>query len=80
MSGISLPLTLGSGQSTSLTVTFESTAVGGAYGNVAIASNAAGSPTTVALSATVGPPSVQLSANPASVSFGSTSKASPTTP
>jgi hypothetical protein len=73
VSGISLPLTLGSGQSTSLTVTFESTAVGGAYGNVAISSNAAGSPTTVALSATVGPPSVQLSANPASVSFGSTS-------
>jgi hypothetical protein len=68
VSGISLPLTLLAGQSTSLTVTFESTAAGSASGTVA-----AGSPTTVGLSATSGPPSVQLSANPSSVSFGNAS-------
>jgi hypothetical protein len=70
--GLSLPLTLLAGQSAYLAVTFESATFGGASGTVTIASNAAGSPTTVGLSATVGASAVQLSANPTSITFATT--------
>jgi hypothetical protein len=70
VSGFSLPLTLIAGQSASFAIDFDSTQFGAASGIATITSNAPGSPTTVSLSATVGPPIVQLSANPAAVSFG----------
>ncbi|MGB6429590.1 MAG: choice-of-anchor D domain-containing protein [Candidatus Acidiferrales bacterium] len=72
VAGLSLPLTLLAGQSAYAAITFESPTFGGASGTVTITSNAAGSPTTVGLSATVGPSAVQLSANPASITFATT--------
>jgi hypothetical protein len=72
VSGLSLPLTLLAGQSAPIAVTFESATYGSDSGTVAIASNAIGSPTTIGLSASVGAPYVQLSANPTSISFGNT--------
>jgi fibronectin type 3 domain-containing protein len=48
--GLSLPQTLGPGQSTSYTVTFAPTASGPANGSVSVISNAANSPTSESLS------------------------------
>ena len=70
VSGFSLPLTLTAGQSASMAITFESAQAGAASGVATITSNATNSPTTASLSASVGSPVVQLSANPASISFG----------
>ena len=70
VSGFSLPLTLTAGQSAYFAIDFDSTQSGAASGIAAISSDAPGSPTTVGLTATVGPPVVQLSANPAAFSFG----------
>jgi hypothetical protein len=70
VSGYSLPLTLATGQSAPLAVTFESSTPGSATGSVSIASNAGAFTTTVGLTATVGAPTVQISATPTAVAFG----------
>ena len=51
-SGLSLPVTLAAGKSTSFSVTFAPTAAGSATGSVSVVSNATNSPATVSLSGT----------------------------
>jgi hypothetical protein len=72
VSPFSLPLTLTAGQSASLAIDFDSSTPGNASGALAVTSNAAGSPTSIGLSATVAPAVVQLSPGAASVNFGNT--------
>ena len=69
LSGLSLPLTLTAGQSTSFTVQFAPTSAGAASGNVAITSNGSNPTLNIGLSGT-GVSAATLSANPASLSFG----------
>jgi hypothetical protein len=69
-SGLSLPITLGAGQSVSLSVTFSPTSGGSVSGNLAITSNASNPGLNVALSGTGTTPG-QLSPSPSSVAFGS---------
>jgi len=69
MSGLSLPLTLGGGQSTAFSVTFAPQSPGGASGNVAFTSNASDSTLNFPLSGT-GVTQGKLTANPASLAFG----------
>ncbi|MHB8754318.1 MAG: beta strand repeat-containing protein [Candidatus Acidiferrales bacterium] len=71
VSGISLPLTLSGGQSTTFTTTFTSSAVGAASGNVTVTSTASNSNLTMGLSATGVAAQPQLTLNPTNVSFGS---------
>jgi hypothetical protein len=52
VSGFSLPLNVSAGQQTTITVAFQPTLVGGAFGNITIVSNAPSSPTPVTLSGT----------------------------
>src|SRR5437899_191410 len=68
ISGLTFPLTLAAGQSSSLSVQFAPTATGSASGSVSLVSNAPNSPSTIALSGTGVQP--QLSITPASVTFG----------
>jgi Abnormal spindle-like microcephaly-assoc'd, ASPM-SPD-2-Hydin len=68
VSGMSMPMTLSAGQSTSFNVAFAPTASGSFSGNVTVTSNATNSPATIALSGT-GVQS-QISVTPAAVSFG----------
>src|SRR5205807_582782 len=68
ISGLTFPLTLPAGQSSSLSVQFAPTATGSASGSVSLVSNAPNSPSTIALSGTGVQP--QLSITPASVTFG----------
>ncbi|MGH9686847.1 MAG: beta strand repeat-containing protein [Candidatus Acidiferrales bacterium] len=63
------PTTINAGASTTFSVTFAPTAAGSAAGNMSITSNAPGSPASIALSGTGLQGS--LSANPATVNFGS---------
>jgi len=67
-SGLSLPVALAAGGSTSFTVAFAPTAVGGETGNVSMASNATNLPPTVTLSGSTG--TLLLGASPTSLSFG----------
>ena len=70
ISGLMLPLTLNAGQSTSFTVKFAPSAAGAVNGSVTITSN--GANPTLAIPATgTGVTPGSLSANPASLSFGS---------
>jgi ASPM-SPD-2-Hydin domain-containing protein/centrosomal CEP192-like protein/HYDIN/CFA65/VesB family protein len=69
ISGITLPLTLNAGQSTSFNVQFAPTATGAASGNVTITSNGSNPTLNIALSGT-GVTAGTLSANPTSLSFG----------
>jgi Cep192 domain 4/Abnormal spindle-like microcephaly-assoc'd, ASPM-SPD-2-Hydin/HYDIN/CFA65/VesB-like, Ig-like domain len=69
VTGLTLPLTLSPGQSASLTVAFAPAAKGSDTGSIAVASNAANSPTTISLSGAGVQP--QVAVTPASVSFGS---------
>ena len=69
LSGLTLPLTLTAGQSTSFTVRFSPTAAGAVNGNLTITSNGANPSLNVPLSGT-GVPQGDLSPNPASISFG----------
>ena len=68
-SGLSIPLTLAANQSTSFTATFAPTTVGGAAGSILITSTASNPTVSIALDGT----GVQgsLTANPASINFGS---------
>jgi len=69
LSGLSVPLTLNAGQSTSFTVAFAPSASGNVSGSIGIISSAANSPTTITLSGTCVQP--QISVTPGSASFGS---------
>src|SRR5207302_545420 len=68
ISGLTFPLTLAAGQSSTLSVQFAPTTTGSASGSVSLVSNAPNSPSTIALSGTGVQP--QLSVTPATVSFG----------
>jgi hypothetical protein len=69
LSGISTPLTLTAGQSTTFSVTYTPTSSANASGTVTVASNAPGSPMTWTLSGS-GVTAGSLTANPSSLSFG----------
>ncbi|MFZ3329303.1 MAG: choice-of-anchor D domain-containing protein, partial [Candidatus Acidiferrales bacterium] len=73
MSGLSVPTTLGAGQTTTFAAKFSPTTAGSATGGISIVSTAPGSPLTIALtgSGTAGQP--QLTISPASVSYGNVS-------
>ena len=68
LSGLTLPLSLASGQSASFSVRFAPTVTGSVTGSLSMVSNANNSPATVSLSGTGTTGS--LSASPASMSFG----------
>ncbi len=70
LSGITTPLTLTAGQSTTFSVTFAPLTATSAAGTVSVASNAPGSPLTWTLSGS-GVTAGALTANPSSMSFGS---------
>ncbi len=70
LSGLSLPLTLTAGQSTSFTVLFSPTASGAASGSVSITSNGSNPSLSIPLSGTGVTPGV-LAANPTTLAFGS---------
>src|SRR5216683_5436650 len=69
ITGLSVPLTLAAGQSTTFSGQFAPSATGSATGSVSITSNAPGSPLAIALSGTGVQP--QLAPTPSSASFGS---------
>src|SRR5271156_450322 len=73
ITGLSSPLTLTAGQSTSFTAKFSPTAAGNATGSISIVSNAPGSPLVIALSGSGTASQPQLTISPASVAFGSVS-------
>jgi hypothetical protein len=68
MSGLSLPMTLGPGQSGAFTVSFLPAGTGSASGSISVMSNASNAVSTVALSGTGVQP--LISVVPGSVSFG----------
>jgi hypothetical protein len=70
LSGLTVPVTLNAGQSTSFTVRFAPTASGAASGNVSVTANASDSNLTIAVTGTGITPG-QVSPNPSSFSFGS---------
>ena len=69
LSGLSLPITLSAGQSTSFTMLFNPTAAGAVSGSVTITSNGSNPTLSIPLSGT-GVTQGGLSPNPASISFG----------
>lgn len=71
ISGISTPLNLGAGQSTSFTAQFVPTTGGNASGTISIISNAPNSPLNIAMSGSGTQP--QISATPSSAAFGNVS-------
>jgi hypothetical protein len=76
VSGVSTPATIASGQSIAFVVQFAPTTAGTLNGAVSIASNAPGSPSTVALTGTGVAASVSMTATPTGLSFGSISAGS----
>jgi hypothetical protein len=66
--GITLPLSLAAGQSTSFSVTFAPTSTGSLSGSVTVVSNATNSPAAISLTGTGIQP--QISVTPSSVGFG----------
>jgi hypothetical protein len=68
--GLSLPLTLAAGQSTTVNVVFTSQAIGGATGTLALANDGSTSPLNIALSANA-VAAGSLNGTPTSFSFGS---------
>ena len=70
LSGLSLPVTLNAGQSTSFTVTFAPTASGAVSGSVSVTSNGGNPSLSISLSGTGVTPGT-LSPNPSSLAFGS---------
>jgi hypothetical protein len=68
-SGLSLPLTLQAGQTSSFNVQFDPKSAGSSTGSLLLASNASNSP-SVALSGTGIAPGLSLSISPSAVSFG----------
>ena len=70
-SGPHLPISLASGQSTSISAVFKPTTGNADKGTITITSNAAGSPSLVALSGTGTTPAAALTVTPSTVAFGS---------
>ncbi|MGH9503946.1 MAG: beta strand repeat-containing protein [Terriglobales bacterium] len=70
LGGLSLPVALGAGQSTTLNVTFTPQSRGAATGSLSIASNASNSNLSIPLAATAATPGV-LSTSDSSLDFGS---------
>ncbi len=71
ISGLSTPITLTPGQSTTLTVTFAPQSAGNSTGSVAIASNASNTNLTISLSGSAtGSTQGQLSVNPTTIGVG----------
>ena len=68
--GFSLPLNVNAGQQTTITVSFQPTAVGTASGSISIVSNAPTSPTPVALTGTGIAAILTLGISPTSLNFG----------
>jgi hypothetical protein len=71
IAGLSTPMTLSAGQSVRFSASFTPSSAGNASGNISIASDAPGSPMTIALSGTGTQP--QWNIAPTSVSFGNVS-------
>jgi Abnormal spindle-like microcephaly-assoc'd, ASPM-SPD-2-Hydin len=72
LSGMTLPMQLSAGQSTTITLTFNPQAAGSATGNLSIASNATDAALTLAMTGTAVAPG-SLVANPTSLAFGNVS-------
>ncbi len=70
LGGLTLPLTLGTGQSATFSLAFAPQSTGSSSGNVAFTSNAPSSPLSIALSGT-GTAAGTLAVSPTSLSFGS---------
>src|ERR1700735_3040913 len=70
LSGITVPLNIGAGQSATLTASLKLTSAGAASGAIKIASNASGSPAQISWSATAQASVITLSSSPSSLSFG----------
>src|SRR5580692_7174753 len=70
ITGLTTPLTLNAGQSTSFTAKFSPTTAGSASGSISIVSNAPSSPLSIALTGSGTATQPQLTINPASVTFG----------
>jgi hypothetical protein len=77
--GLSLPITVTAGQSTSFNVQFVPQAAGTVSGSLSLVSNAANSPSTMALSGSSLASTHTLSVSPSSLSFGSVSAGSTST-
>lgn len=71
LNGVTTPLTIAPGQSSSFTVQFAPTTAGALSGSVSIISNAPNSPNTIALSGTGVAATVTVTASPSNVTFGS---------
>jgi hypothetical protein len=78
VSGLTLPLTLTSGQAGNFNVQYAPQAAGNVSGAVTIVSNAPNSPATVALSGTGVAASYTIAVSPSSLSFGSVTNGSST--
>lgn len=72
LSGLALPLSVAPGSSASFTLSFTPTSATDFSGSLSLVSNAPGSPSTVGLSGTGLAQTLQLSASPTLLSFGST--------
>ncbi|MGA7622117.1 MAG: choice-of-anchor D domain-containing protein [Candidatus Acidiferrales bacterium] len=70
MTGLSMPVTLAAGQSTSFAAKFAPTAAGSATGSISVVSTAPGSPMVIALRGAGTTGQAQLTMSPASVSYG----------
>ena len=70
-SGVSLPVTLGAGQSSTLTVTFSPTAAGAQSGTISVVSNASNSPGTISVTGTAVAALPVVSMSPTSLAFAS---------
>src|SRR5271163_627214 len=79
VSGVSLPLSLGPGHQTTVTVSFSPTSAGSAPGSISITSNASSTPATIALSGTGVAATHLLAASPNSLSFGNVNDGSSST-
>jgi hypothetical protein len=77
--GLSLPITVAAGQSSSFNVQFVPQSAGTVTGSLSLVSNAANSPATVALSGSSLASTHTLSVSPSSLSFGSVSAGSTST-
>lgn len=69
--GLSLPLTIAAGKTSSFNIVYTPTTAGNVTGSVSLVSNAPNSPTNIALSASAVAATRTLSITPSSVNFGS---------
>jgi len=78
-SGLTLPLSINPGSSSTFNVAFQPTVAGSVSGSVSIVSNAPNSPATIALTGTGVAATLTLSFNPTSASFGNVNLGSSST-